>query len=66
MYDKSDFADKLKRYRIGRCWTQSQMGALLDLDKSTVCKMERGMYRFTDLAKARILKKLPDLDGGQA
>ncbi|MBN1567957.1 MAG: helix-turn-helix transcriptional regulator [Acidobacteria bacterium] len=61
MCDKVALADKLKQYRIKRCWTQKQMANRLGLDASAICKMERGKYRWTDLMVAKILRSLPDL-----
>jgi DNA-binding XRE family transcriptional regulator len=61
MFDKSSIADRIKKYRLDRCWTQGQMANRLGIDKTAICKMERGKYIWTDLTLARIVRKLPDL-----
>lgn len=61
MLDKTALADRLKEYRASRAWSQKQMGAVLGLDKSTVCKMESGSYIWTPLTIGKLLKKIPDL-----
>lgn len=61
MVDKVSMAAKIKSYRILRCWTQAQMANVLGIHQTAVCKMERGIYRWTDLMVARIMRKLPDL-----
>ena len=60
MSNREEFADRLKRARMRRCWTLKQMSAVTGLSISGLSELERGLKNPHDLTVARLHKALPD------